>query len=140
MVGKLLSALAKLLTSYLQYQGFTLGVEDILVKPKVPVLSCRLPRLGGIHCWSIVYCLICLGRSQENKTVEESWRMWTCCCCEGTNFQPSFDVVFSVVYFQAFELADHTDAGQAIATDCIYIKVLEQWFRLTAEDLSSSSP
>ena len=38
MVGKLLSALAKLFTSYLQYHGFTLGVEDILVKPKVRLM------------------------------------------------------------------------------------------------------
>lgn len=32
--GYLLTALARVFTTFLQYQGFTLGVEDILVKEK----------------------------------------------------------------------------------------------------------
>lgn len=48
MTGKLLSALAKLFTSYLQYHGFTLGVEDILVKPKVSIaIAAVLSKLIG---------------------------------------------------------------------------------------------
>jgi DNA-directed RNA polymerase I subunit RPA1 len=47
MVGKLLSALAKLLTSYLQYHGFTLGVEDILVKPKGDHKRTKLLKKAG---------------------------------------------------------------------------------------------
>eukprot|EP00118_Oscarella_pearsei_P022869 m.268007 g.268007 ORF g.268007 m.268007 type:complete len:359 (+) comp40524_c1_seq16:2116-3192(+) len=34
MAGRLLSAFAKVFTSFLHYHGFTLGVEDILVKPE----------------------------------------------------------------------------------------------------------
>ena len=33
--GRLLTGLAKLFTTFLQLHGFTLGVEDILVTPKV---------------------------------------------------------------------------------------------------------
>ena len=35
MAGGLLSAYAKLFTSFLHYRGFTLGVEDILVQSAV---------------------------------------------------------------------------------------------------------
>ena len=34
MAGDLLTALARVFTTFLQFQGFTLGVEDILVKEK----------------------------------------------------------------------------------------------------------
>lgn len=34
MAGDLLTALARVFTTFLQFHGFTLGVEDILVKEK----------------------------------------------------------------------------------------------------------
>jgi len=34
MAGELLTSLARLFTTFLQFRGFTLGVEDILVKEK----------------------------------------------------------------------------------------------------------
>lgn len=43
--GQLLTSLAKLFTTFLQFRGFTLGVEDILVKSEVRYHD--LLRTGG---------------------------------------------------------------------------------------------
>ncbi|XP_055096767.1 DNA-directed RNA polymerase I subunit RPA1 isoform X2 [Symphalangus syndactylus] len=48
--GKVLTCLARLFTAYLQlYRGFTLGVEDILVKPKADVKRQRIIE-ESTHC------------------------------------------------------------------------------------------
>ncbi|XP_020034609.2 DNA-directed RNA polymerase I subunit RPA1 [Castor canadensis] len=48
--GKVLTCLARLFTAYLQlYRGFTLGVEDILVKPKADVKRQQIIE-ESIHC------------------------------------------------------------------------------------------
>ncbi|XP_037383658.1 DNA-directed RNA polymerase I subunit RPA1 [Talpa occidentalis] len=48
--GKVLTCLARLFTAYLQlYRGFTLGVEDILVKPKADVKRHRIIE-ESTHC------------------------------------------------------------------------------------------
>ncbi|XP_067560587.1 DNA-directed RNA polymerase I subunit RPA1 isoform X2 [Pseudorca crassidens] len=48
--GKVLTCLARLFTAYLQlYRGFTLGVEDILVKPKADVRRHRIIE-ESTHC------------------------------------------------------------------------------------------
>ncbi|KAB0403057.1 hypothetical protein E2I00_018792, partial [Balaenoptera physalus] len=48
--GKVLTCLARLFTAYLQlYRGFTLGVEDILVKPKADVRRHRVIE-ESTHC------------------------------------------------------------------------------------------
>lgn len=50
--GKILTCLARLFTAYLQlYRGFTLGVEDILVKPEADVKRHRIID-ESIHCGS----------------------------------------------------------------------------------------
>jgi len=46
MAGELLTSLARLFTTFLQFRGFTLGVEDILVKEKADKKRRKLIKKG----------------------------------------------------------------------------------------------
>jgi len=48
MAGDLLTALARVFTTFLQFQGFTLGVEDILVKEKVDKKRRKFMKKGRV--------------------------------------------------------------------------------------------
>ena len=48
MAGDLLTALARVFTTFLQFQGFTLGVEDILVKEKADKKRHKFVRKGRV--------------------------------------------------------------------------------------------
>lgn len=46
MIGDLLTSLARVFTTFLQFQGFSLGVEDILVKEKADKKRCKFMKKG----------------------------------------------------------------------------------------------
>lgn len=46
--GDLLTALARVFTTFLQFQGFTLGVEDILVKEKADKKRRKFMKKGRV--------------------------------------------------------------------------------------------
>ena len=48
MAGDLLTALARVFTTFLQFQGFTLGVEDILVIEKADKKRCKFMKKGRV--------------------------------------------------------------------------------------------
>uniref|UniRef100_A0A3Q2HC07 DNA-directed RNA polymerase subunit n=1 Tax=Equus caballus TaxID=9796 RepID=A0A3Q2HC07_HORSE len=73
--GKVLTCLARLFTAYLQlYRGFTLGVEDILVKPKADVRRRRIVE-ESTHCGPrAVRAALNLPEAASCDEVREKWQ------------------------------------------------------------------
>ncbi|XP_062934163.1 DNA-directed RNA polymerase I subunit RPA1 [Cynocephalus volans] len=73
--GKVLTCLARLFTAYLQlYRGFTLGVEDILVKPKADIKRHRIIE-ESTHCGPrAVRAALNLPETASHDEVREKWQ------------------------------------------------------------------